>query len=148
MSRLEMLPPRLRQITEDFRLAEGREKVEMLLDFAESLPPLPDRLRPQREQMEHVVECMTPVFLLAEKLDGRMVFHFDIPPESPTVRGYAAMMKAGLDGTTPEEILQVPQDFYREMGLDQVLTQQRLNGAEAILARMKQLSLRTQDNPA
>lgn len=145
MSTIDLLPEKLREIVEDFQLAEGREKVEMLLDYSENLPPLPERLKPERDQMDQVEECMTPVFLLAEKVDGKMYFHFDIPPESPTVRGYASMLKQGLDGATAEQVLQVPQSFYREMGLDQVLTQQRLNGAEAMLAHMKQLSLRSEE---
>lgn len=141
MSVDDLLTPQLRQIVEDFKLAEGREKVELLLDYSESLPSLPDHLKPQRAEMDQVEECMTPVFLLAEMSDGKMYFHFDIPRESPTVRGYASILKQGLDGTSTAEILRVPQAFYREMGLDQVLTQQRLNGAEAMLAHMKQLSL-------
>jgi cysteine desulfuration protein SufE len=146
MSTIDLLPEKLKEIVEDFRLAQGREKVEMLLDYSDSLPSLPERLQSGRDQMDQVEECMTPVFLLAEKVDGRMHFHFDIPPESPTVRGYASMLKQGLDGATPEQVLQVPLGFYREMGLDQVLTQQRLNGAEAILAHMKQLSLSSEES--
>jgi cysteine desulfuration protein SufE len=46
-----------------------------------------------------------------------------------------------LNGATPEQVLGVPADFYQAMGLDQVLTQQRLNGISAILAYMKRLAL-------
>jgi cysteine desulfuration protein SufE len=96
--------------------------------------------------MEPVPECMTPVFVQARQQDGRMHFYFDVPEESPTVRGFAALMAEGLDGTTPQEILAVPGDFFHSMGLDQVLTHQRLNGLGAILAHMKRLALSTAPN--
>ncbi len=79
--------------------------------------------------------------------EGGMFFYFEVPRESPTVRGFAAMMSEGVNGATPEQILQIPSDFYKEMGLHQVLTQQRLNGISAILARMKQLAIKEIASP-
>ncbi len=137
-----MLPSRLQAIVNDFELCEGREKLELLVQYAQSLPPLPDWLESDRQQMDEVPECMTPVHVLAEKSNGKLVFHFDVPPESPTVRGYAALMKAGLDRSTPEEVLQIPADFFYSMGLQSVLTIQRLNGMSAILAHVKQLAVK------
>lgn len=134
------MPPRLQEIVEEFSLAEGREKLEYLLEFSESLPPLPGWLRDQRNSMEQVHECMTPVFIYAEATDGRLTFHFDVPPESPTVRGYAAILSEGLRGATPAQVLDTPDDFYRLMGLQDVLSSQRLNGITAILAHLKELA--------
>lgn len=135
------MPGRLKEIIEDFQLCEGREKLELLLQFAGQMPALPERLQRDRSQMEFVPECMTPVYVQAETQDGRMTFYFDVPDESPTVRGYAALMGDGLRGATPEQVLGVPGDFYLQMGLEKVLTHQRLNGIAAILAHMKRLAL-------
>jgi cysteine desulfuration protein SufE len=135
------LPARLKEIIEDFQLSEGREKLELLLQFAEQMPALPDWLQQDRSRMEFVPECMTPVYVHAETQDGRMTFYFDVPAESPTVRGYAALMGEGLREATPEQVLSVPGDFYLQMGLDKVLSHQRLNGIAAILAHMKRLAL-------
>jgi cysteine desulfuration protein SufE len=139
------IPARLGEIIEDFQICEGREKLELLLEFSEKMPALPEWLEGQHDQMDKVEECMTPVFVHAEQQDNRMSFYFDVPPESPTIRGYAALLSEGLAGATPEEILQVPGDFYREMGLHQVLTNQRLQGISAILAHMKQLAVKQID---
>jgi cysteine desulfuration protein SufE len=136
----DTVPARLQEIIADFQLSEGREKVEMLLEFSEQLPPLPDRMSAQRDCMEKVEECMTPVFVQAEVEDNSMHFYFDIPRESPTVRGFAAILSSGLDGLAPAQVLAVPNDFYQKMGLDRVLTSQRLNGIAAILAHMKRLA--------
>ena len=137
----DAIPSRLAEIIEDFQLAEGREKLDMLLEYSEQLPPLPERFKQQHEAMDHVEECMTPVFVQAELNDGLMSFYFDVPRESPTVRGYAALLEQGLRDVTPEQVLQIPVDFYIRLGLHQVLTQQRMRGISAILAHMKQLAL-------
>jgi cysteine desulfuration protein SufE len=136
------IPTSLREIIEEFQFCEGREKLELLIQYSESLPPLPNWLT-GHEQMNLVQECMTPVYVQAEIDDQRhMVFHFEVPAESPTVRGFANVMKKGLDGSTPAEILQIPADFFHEMGLHLVLSHQRLNGISAILAYMKQLAVK------
>jgi cysteine desulfuration protein SufE len=134
------IPTRLQQIIEDFQMCEGQEKLEYLLEFAERLPPLPEWLHEQRDSMDQVHECMTPVFVFAEEQDGRLTYHFDVPQEAPTVRGYAGLLSEGLNGLTPPELRAVPGEFYLDMGLQKVLTGQRLNGINAILAHMKQLA--------
>jgi cysteine desulfuration protein SufE len=136
------LPSRLREIVEDFSWAEGREKLELLLQYAEDLPPLPTWLADNLNAMQPIPECMTPVSVYAETKAGQMIFYFDVPESSPTVRGYASILEQGLRGATPEQVLKLPNDFYKEMGLDQVLTYQRLNGIAAILAHMRVLALK------
>lgn len=134
------LPARLQEIVEDFQIIVGREKLEYLLYFAESLPALPERLEAERDKLEQVHECMTPVFVYAEAEDGRLRYHFDVPEESPTVRGYAAILQEGTKGLTPEEVLAIPDEFYLEMGLNDVLSGQRLSGLGAILRYCKRLA--------
>jgi cysteine desulfuration protein SufE len=134
------IPARLREIIEEFELCEGREKIELLLTYSEQMPPLPERLKDEHGSMDLVEECMTPVYVKAEALDGELTFYFDVPPESPTVRGFAALMAEGLNRATPQQVLGVPNDFFYQMGLERVLTLQRLNGIGAILAHMKRLA--------
>jgi cysteine desulfuration protein SufE len=134
-------PPKLAEIVEDFKLAEGREKLEMLLDYSNRMPPLPERFKGHND-MESVPECMTPVFVHGELQDGKMVYYFDVPEESPSVRGYAAIISEGVSGSTPEEVINIPGDFYLDMGLQHVLSGQRMNGLRAILAYIKRLAKR------
>jgi cysteine desulfuration protein SufE len=56
------------------------------------------------------------------------------------VRGFAAILQQGLGGETVDQITAVPNEFYLQMGLQHVLTGQRLNGIGAILAHMKTLA--------
>lgn len=138
----EHIPPKLQQVIDDFALAEGQEKLDLLLEFARQVPELPERLRDKRDTMEQVHECMTPVFVYAELEDGGMRYYFDIPPEAPTIRGYAGLLSSGVNGTRPEEILHIPLNFYEEMGLQEVLSPRRLNGVHAMLAYIKRLAHR------
>lgn len=133
------IPPRLAEIIEEFGWLEGQEKLELLLEYSERMEPLPDWLD-KTTNMDQIHECMTPVFVHAETKNGGMQFYFDVPPESPTVRGYAAILGEGLQGATPEEVLDVPPTFYQLMGLHKVLSMQRLNGITAILAYLKRLA--------
>ena len=141
MSEHSAVPPRLREIIEAFQASDRSEKLELMLDYADRLPPLPERLR-AHAGMEQVHECMSPVFVHGE-LDGEgMIFHFDVPEEAPTTRGYASIMADGLRGVPPQEVLAVPGDFFQEMGLHEILSPQRLNGISAILAYIKRQALR------
>lgn len=136
------IPARLQEIVEEFAVCEGQEKLELLLEYADRMPPLPDWLSAQRGEMEQVHECMTPVFVHAELKDGGMVYYFDIPPEAPTVRGYAAVLGEGFRGSTPEQVMNTPVHFHEQMGLQHVIGPQRLNGIVALLAHLKRLAFR------
>lgn len=134
------IPDRLKEIIDDFAISEGAEKLELLLHYSQSLPPLPDRFR-EHSRMEFVPECMTPVYIQAELDGGRLTYHFDVPAESPTVRGFASIMAEGVNGAEPDQVLAIPGDFFIQMGLEKALTHQRLNGMAAILAHMKRLAI-------
>lgn len=140
------LPQRLQEIIEDFSYCEGQEKLEYLLELSESLPDLPSYLEGKQDEMDQVHECITPIFIYAEKQeDAGIIYHFDVPREAPTVRGFAAIMKQGFDGTTSAEITAVPHEFYLKFGLQSVITGQRLNGISAILAHMKTLAQKAEN---
>lgn len=52
------------------------------------------------------------------------------------------VLKSGLVCLTPEEIRSIPTDFYQHLGLEELLTRQRLHGIAATLAHMKLLALK------
>lgn len=131
------LPAKLAQIVEVFRQAPRQFRLEALLDYANRLPPLPPELAANKDLLEQVHECQTPFFLATRLDDGHVQLFFDAPPESPTVRGFAGLLAAGLNNQKPEAILETDNDFYLRMGLEEVVTPQRLRGMGAILAHLK-----------
>ena len=137
------LPKNLQEIVDDIASMSRDEKLETLIAYAETMPDLPDRFQEERSKMEPVPECMTPVFIIAEKeADGGIAFHLDIPKQSPTVRGLASILTNGLNGCSLEEIISVPADFYMPMNLQEAVSQQRINGFIGVLAHMKQAAVK------
>lgn len=132
------LPPKLQELVDLFASAPKQIKVEAMVDFSDRLPDPPPHIA--KDELEAVPECQTPFFVAAETdAGGAVVLHFQVPRESPTMRGYAEILRRGLEGATPDEIAAVPNTFYVGMGLDEVVTQRRLTGMGAILARIKRL---------
>ena len=77
-SKIERCPPALQNIVEEFREATPRERLDYLLEYAYSLPDLPPALQAQRDQMEQVHECQSPVFLFTEINDDVVHFYLDL----------------------------------------------------------------------
>ena len=134
---VEALPGRLDEVVEQFADLPRDLKLELLLDYANALPPLPKRYAENRDALERVHECQTPFFVATELEDGRVRLHFDAPDESPTTRGFAGILHAGLDGATTEEVLAVPADFSSSLGLSDAVSPLRLRGIAAILGAVQ-----------
>ncbi|HZQ79058.1 MAG TPA: SufE family protein [Acidimicrobiia bacterium] len=131
-------PPKLQRIVELFAGAPKDLRLQALLEYSRKVPPLPEHLEGRRDQMEQVVECQTPFFLTTEVDDEQRVhLWFDVPAEAPTTRGFAGILREGLEGATAQEVLGTPNDFYEELGLADVISSLRLRGMSAILFRLK-----------
>jgi len=130
------MPAALAEVVSDFAEVDGQDRVQLLLEFANELPPLPADL--EEAAMEPVPECQSPLFLHVDAEDRDHVrLYFSAPAEAPTTRGFAAILAAGLDDHSAEDILAVPDDFYSELGLAALISPLRLRGLSAMLARIK-----------
>jgi cysteine desulfuration protein SufE len=133
-----VLHPRLQEIADDFVAVPETDRLQLLLEFAQELPPLPARFAGHRDLMEPVPECQTPLFLAVEVGEGgRVHLFFDAPQEAPTTRGFAGILYAGLDGLDAAEVLQTPGEFSSQLGLQDLVSPLRLRGMAAMLARIK-----------
>jgi cysteine desulfuration protein SufE len=134
----DTLNPRLAEIADDFTALPGKERLQLLLEFSDDLPALPDRYAGHRDRLEQVPECQSPLFLAVEVDDDDAVhLFFDAPPEAPTTRGFAGILHAGLDGLSAEEVLATPGEFSSQLGLQDLVSPLRLRGMAAMLARIK-----------
>lgn len=130
------IPEKLQQIIKVMQSSPRDFKTQALLDYSRRVPPLPDHINV--DGLEQVHECQSPFFLATEvDPDGVVHLYFQAPPESPTVLGFAGILLDGLNGEQVETILDVPDDFFYEMGLEEVVSPLRLRGMGAILGRMK-----------
>ncbi|MGK5519818.1 SufE family protein [Micromonospora sp. URMC 107] len=134
---MSSMPARLSEIVDEFAAAPRDVVLEMLLEYADVVPPLPAGSA-DRESMEQVPECQTAFFLRARVTPAKTVETlFDCPPEAPTTRAFAGILAEGLAGATADEVLAVPDDLYQRMGLAQAISPLRVRGGTAILARLK-----------
>jgi cysteine desulfuration protein SufE len=130
------MPAPLAEVVSDFQEVEGQDKLQLLLEFADELPPLPPDL--EQAAMEPVPECQSPLFLHVNAANPEQVrLYFSAPEQAPTTRGFASILATGLDKQSAEAILAVPDDFYSQLGLAKLISPLRLRGMAAMLARIK-----------
>ncbi len=127
----------LETILTELKEADRQERIDLVLDFAKSLPPLPERLAAHKDAAHRVEECQSPVYLFVERDGSHVSLFADAPIEAPTVRGFVAILLAGLNGATVEEVLQVPGDVVERCGLAEILGMLRVRGLTGVLRRLK-----------
>jgi cysteine desulfuration protein SufE len=159
------LPSSLQEIADDFAELPVPQRLELLLEFSEGLPELPERYAGSLDSMEQVHECQSPLFLVVEvgdDVDGAdeagagedgagedgagedgagedrpVHLFFSAPPEAPTTRGFAGILHEGLDGLTVREVLAVPDDAPYRFALGEAVSPLRLRGMVGMLSRIK-----------
>ncbi len=128
----------LEQIIEEWTDADREERMELLLDYANSLPTLPERFEARRDAEHRIEECMSPVYFFAEVDPEQNVHMFaDVPREAPTVRGFVSMLIQGYDGSSFEDVLQIPPDLVMRMKLPEIIGMMRIRGLNAVVHRIK-----------
>jgi cysteine desulfuration protein SufE len=135
----DTLPPALAEIVDLFAASPPRDRLELLLEYSQQVPPLPARYADHPELLEPVPECQSPLFVAAEvDADRRVQLFVSAPEEAPTTRGFAGIFHAGLNGLPAEEVLAVPGDVTARLSLNDVVSPLRLRGAAALLGRVQQ----------
>lgn len=135
------LPSSLQQIVDDFAELAPDQRLLMLLDFSNDLPPLPPKYADHPELLEPVPECQSPIFLAVEleeqEPEPLVRLYFSAPPEAPTTRGFAGILHEGLDGLPATAVLAVPGDLPERLSLTEQVSPLRLRGMAGMLARIK-----------
>ena len=142
MSTTDDLPEPMAAIVDDFAAVSERDRLQLLLDFSRELPPLPPELEGRQDAMEPVTECQSPVFLLVavegpDAAGSTVHLWFDAPAEAPTTRGFAGILREGLDGLSAPEVLAMPDDVPERLGIGSAVSPLRLRGMAGMLARIK-----------
>ena len=129
------LTPGLQQAVDDFQAMPEQDRLQLLLEYADDLPPLPQRFADHPDLLERVAECQSPVYLFVE-VDDAVHVHATAPEEAPTTRGFASILAHGLEGASVDAALAVPIDMPRMLGLDRVVSPLRLRGMVGMLGRI------------
>ncbi|MBH0024062.1 SufE family protein [Salinibacterium sp. SWN248] len=133
----QQIPSQLAEIRDDFLGLELRDRLQLLLEFANELPELPDRYRDHPDLFERVEECQSPVFIFIEVENDVVHMFATAPPEAPTTRGFASILAQGLSGLSSKEVLELSDDYPQSLGLAKAVSPLRLRGMTGMLARAK-----------
>jgi cysteine desulfuration protein SufE len=131
------LPPALEQLVQRFqRVTDPKQRYEQLLSLAKRLAIFPEA---DKLPENKVSGCASQVYITAELVDGKVKYQGD--SDSQLVKGLVALLIRGLDGLSPEQILQLTPDFIQATGLNVSLTPSRANGFYNIFRMMQQKAL-------
>lgn len=131
------LPEVLAQTRDDFLDLGEKDKIQLLIEFAEELPDLPPRYADHPELLEKVEECQSPVYIFVEVENNKVAVFATAPEQAPTTRGFASILAQGLTGLSVEEALNIPDDFPSTLGLNTLISPLRVRGMTGMLWRMK-----------
>jgi len=125
------------EIVDAFNEVPVSSKLELLLEYANSLPALPDRYADHPELLERVEECQSPVYLFVEVEDGKANIFLTAPAEAPTTRGFASILQLALDGQNIDTINSFSDQFIQDLKLSELVSPLRIRGMHGMLTRIK-----------
>lgn len=130
------IPAGIQKILRRFATLSPDLTRQALVQYANRLPPLPERFQELDREEYAVHECQTPVAIYPEIVDGLMYYHADVPQGAPTIRALLAMIFEAVNGEPPATVLSIPQDFVRQV-MDRIGLGTREVGLNAMVERLK-----------
>ena len=126
------------EVIDNFSLLPETERLNMLLEYSEALPPVPEKH--DGFDFERVEECQSPVYLAVEVDNGTVSLFFDAPREAPTTRGFASVLHSALDQSTVDEVLNFDDSFPDKLGIAHLISPLRMRGIRGMIGRIKRLT--------
>jgi cysteine desulfuration protein SufE len=126
-----------REIVEEFSLFDSwDDKYEYIIDLGKKLPPLDQKYKVDENKVRG---CQSTVYLVADYKDGRVFYKAE--SDAVIVKGLISMLIRVLSGQKPDDIVNAPLNFIREIGMMTHLAQTRSNGLLAMVKQMKNYAL-------
>ncbi len=122
------------EIIEEFELLDGdfEMSINYVMELGEQLAALNEADRTD----DHIVKgCQSKVWLTAEQVDGKVIFHGD--SNTAITKGLVSLLIRVLSGQKPEDILNEEIFFPAKIGMNRFIGTQRSNGFGAMIKQMK-----------
>jgi len=130
--------PGAQEIISAFAEVPQNLKLELLLEYSENLPTLPERYKDHPELLERVEECQSPVYLFVELDEQNVVSIFlTAPDEAPTTKGFASLLQLALDQQPADTVLNFDDSFVDALGITDLVSPLRIRGLQGMLMRIK-----------
>lgn len=113
------------------------QRARLLMQWGERLPALPDA---DKVDANLVQGCESLVWLMGRLQDGH--WQFAASSDARMIRGLVALLLARVNGLSAAELQAVDlPEWFEQLGLSRQLSPSRSNGLNAVLQRMRELSL-------
>ena len=133
---------KLEPLFAEFEGLEARERLELLIEFSDTLPALsPQRAAIPAPSECRVQECQTAVDLWVDVSDGTVMLEALVPRQSPTIRGLVALLIEGINGARVDDVLKMPDNILEPLGLAETLGMTRQLGTRGLVAAIKRRTL-------
>jgi len=125
------------EIVEEFSLFDSwDDKYEYIIDLGKKLQPLDAKYKTDENKVRG---CQSTVYLVADDKDGKIFYKAE--SDAVIVKGLISMLIRVLSGQKPDDIINAPLNFIREIGMMTHLAQTRSNGLLAMVKQMKNYAL-------
>lgn len=126
-----------KEIVEEFSLFDSwDDKYEYIIDLGKKLPPLADV---HKKDENKVKGCQSTVWLVAHYNDGRIIYEAE--SDAVIVKGLISMLIRVLSNQQPDDVVNAPLNFIKDIGMMSHLAQTRSNGLLAMVKQMKNYAL-------
>jgi cysteine desulfuration protein SufE len=139
-------PAKLEELVQLFDDLPRQERIDMLLEFANALPEVPEHLKLDEAKRQPVHECLTPTWVYVEPRGESADIYVEVGESAPTIKAVAAVIIEGSQGAPRSEILSIPPELpVRIIGPEMV--GQRRFGLAALVNHIKRAVAQV-DRPA
>jgi cysteine desulfuration protein SufE len=115
------------------KVADPKRRYEQLLWLAKKLEPFPEAAKVDANKVKG---CVSQVYVIAALEEGKLQYLGD--SDAQITKGLVAFLIRGMNGLTPQEVVNLSPDFIQETQLDVSLTPSRANGFYNIFKMMQE----------
>lgn len=142
------VPEPVRAVLAEFDALAPADRVTLLIEYGDELPPLPARYADPPTSMERVTECQSPVYLAltpSTQRPGGVELFVSAPPAAPVTRGFAGLLRELTDQLDAAQVAALPPDLAHHLGLDAAISPLRLRAMSGLLARVTRAAAAVHD---
>jgi cysteine desulfuration protein SufE len=113
-------------------LPDTTDRYRFLIDLGRRAQPFPEDYRLDAFKVQG---CLSQVWLVPQLIDGVLHYHSD--SDAAIVKGTVTLVADCYSGNTAEDIVNSTVDLYQELGLENLLSVNRRNGAYNMLKMIR-----------
>ncbi|MFC2135270.1 SufE family protein [Bacteroidota bacterium] len=119
-------------INEFEEFTDWDDRYAHIIAMGKKMNPFPEEYKNDKNKIEG---CQSQVWMNANLADGKILL--DADSDAMIVKGLAAMLVRVYSGSSPDEILESPPLFLKQIGIENHLSPTRKNGLSSMLKQIQ-----------